>query len=102
LVLVILGVAVVTFGFFGGHSVASSWVGLRAREAKAQAAALYLFFYYLGSSVAGSAGGVFWDHAGWKGVAAFVAVLLLIALSIAVTTRGKSGNSSRDREAKAS
>jgi hypothetical protein len=44
--LVIAGVAVVTFGFFGGHSVASSWVGLRATHAKAQAAALYLFFYY--------------------------------------------------------
>ena len=86
LVLVILGIAVVTFGFFGGHSVASSWVGLRAREAKAQAAALYLFFYYLGSSVAGSAGGVFWDTAGWKGVAGFVAAMLVVAISIALAT----------------
>ena len=29
----------VTFGFFGAHSVVSSWVGLRAKHAKAQAAA---------------------------------------------------------------
>ena len=86
LALVILGIAVVTFGFFGGHSVASSWVGLRAREAKAQAAALYLFFYYLGSSVAGSAGGVFWDIARWRGVAGFVAALLAVAVSIALMT----------------
>src|SRR4029077_19478483 len=62
LAFVIGGIAVVTFGFFGGHSVASSWVGLRASHAKAQAAALYLFFYYLGSSVAGSGGGLFWDR----------------------------------------
>jgi YNFM family putative membrane transporter len=86
LLLVVFGIAVVTFGFFGGHSVASSWVGLRAHHAKAQAAALYLFFYYLGSSVAGSAGGVFWDLGGWKGVVGFVAALLIVALSIALFT----------------
>jgi YNFM family putative membrane transporter len=86
LLVVVLGIAVVTFGFFGGHSVASSWVGLRAHEAKAQAAALYLFFYYLGSSVAGSAGGIFWDMAGWWGVVAFVAALLIVALAIALAT----------------
>jgi len=86
LLLVVVGIAVVTFGFFGGHSVASSWVGLRAHHAKAQAAALYLFFYYLGSSVAGSAGGVFWDMGGWKGVVGFVAALLVVALSIALGT----------------
>jgi YNFM family putative membrane transporter len=86
LVVVIFGIAVITFGFFGGHSVASSWVGLRAREAKAQAAALYLFFYYLGSSVAGSAGGVFWDLAAWKGVVGFVAALLIVAVLMALLT----------------
>ncbi|HEV8216136.1 MAG TPA: MFS transporter [Gemmatimonadaceae bacterium] len=90
LLFVVLGIAVITFGFFGGHSVASSWVGLRAHQAKAQAAALYLFFYYLGSSVAGSAGGVFWDAAGWRGVAGFVAALLVVAVSIAlITTRAE-------------
>jgi YNFM family putative membrane transporter len=82
--LVILGIATVTFGFFGAHSVASSWVGLRARHAKAQAAALYLFFYYLGSSVAGAAGGVFWGWARWPGVAGFVAGMLAVALGIAI------------------
>ncbi len=83
---VVLGIATVTFGFFGGHSVASSWVGLRATSAKAQAAALYLFFYYMGSSVAGSAGGVFWDHWRWNGVAAFVAALLVAAVSVGAAT----------------
>src|SRR6185437_14372464 len=43
LVFVVVGIVAVTFGFFGGHSVASSWVGLRVKHAKAQAAALYLF-----------------------------------------------------------
>jgi len=76
LICVIVGIAVVTFGFFGGHSVASSWIGVRATHAKAQAAALYLFCYYMGASVGGSVGGIFWDMARWPGVAAYIAVLL--------------------------
>ncbi len=88
LALVIAGVAVVTFGFFGGHSVASSWVGLRATHAKAQAAALYLFFYYLGSSVVGSTGGLFWDRWRWPGVAAFVAALSVTSFVVAVGLSG--------------
>ena len=82
---VIAGVALVTIGFFAAQSVASSWIGIRAREAKAQASALYLFFYYMGASIAGSLGGFFWTAYAWNGVAAFLAVLLIIALVIANT-----------------
>ena len=79
---IVLGIATVTFGFFGGHSVASSWVGLRAHTAKAQASALYLFFYYTGSSLAGGVGGLFWERWRWPGVAGFVAGMLVIGLAI--------------------
>jgi MFS transporter, YNFM family, putative membrane transport protein len=82
LLLVVVGVATITFGFFGGHSVASSWVGLEARHAKAQAAALYLFFYYVGSSVAGAVGGIFWGRWRWVGVVGFVVAMLVVALAI--------------------
>lgn len=85
--LVVLGIALVTFGFFASHSIASSWVGARARAARAQAAALYLFLYYLGSSIVGSVGGLFWAHAGWPGVVAMIVVLLAIALAIASALR---------------
>ncbi len=84
LVFVVLGLSTVTFGFFGGHSVASSWVGLRASAAKAQAAALYLFFYYIGSSVAGSAGGTAWDHWRWPGVELFLAGLVVLSIVVAL------------------
>lgn len=80
LALIALGVVAVTFGFFGGHSIASSWVGRRGGAAKAQAASMYLFCYYLGSSVAGAAGGVFYSTHGWNGVVAFVGLLLLVGL----------------------
>ena len=81
---VIVGVALLTFGFFGAHSIASAWVGRRARRAKAQAAALYLFLYYVGSSVIGSLGGVFWQRHGWEGVVTLVSVLLGAALIISL------------------
>lgn len=84
LVLKIIGIAIFTFGFFGSHSIASSWVGQRARTEKAQASSLYLFFYYSGSSLAGSAGGFFWTQYGWGGVIGFIIILLLFAFPLSV------------------
>ncbi len=81
--LVVLGIVAVTFGFFGGHSIASSWVGRRAGAAKAQASSMYLFSYYMGSSLAGASGGLFYATHGWNGVVSFVTVLLLAGLLIA-------------------
>jgi YNFM family putative membrane transporter len=80
--LVIAGIAVVTIGFFGAHSIASAWVGRRGATARGQAAAWYLFFYYMGSSVLGSAGGIAWTHYGWHGVVVFCVLLSLIALIV--------------------
>ncbi|MDP9154331.1 MFS transporter [Caballeronia sp. M23-90] len=77
---VIVGIACMTFGFFAGHSVASGWVGLLAKGAKGQAAALYLLAYYIGSSVLGSWGGHFWTIDGWRGVTGLVFVLLVIGV----------------------
>ncbi len=80
----IFGVALVTVGFFAGHSIASSWIGLRAANARAQASALYLFFYYAGSSLAGWSGGWALSVAGWPGVAGFVALLTCLACAVAL------------------
>lgn len=77
---IISGVALFTCGFFSIHTIASSWVGRRAATAKAQAASLYLFFYYLGSSISGTAGGFFWMYFSWTGVALLICVLVCLAL----------------------
>ena len=77
---IVAGVAVLTFGFFGAHAIASGWVGQKALNAKAQASALYLLCYYLGSSIGGSAGGIAYSYAYWPGLVATVAGLLLLAL----------------------
>ncbi|WFA19456.1 MFS transporter [Paenibacillus mucilaginosus] len=74
------GLPVVTFGFFGSHSIASAWVGRRARRDRAQASSLYLFFYYAGSSIGGTTAGAFWSSLGWGGVVGMTAGFLLTAL----------------------
>jgi YNFM family putative membrane transporter len=84
---IVAGIAMLTFGFFGGHSIASSWVGKRAGVAKAHASSFYLFSYYMGSSIAGSVGGLAWTLAGWNGVVAYVVVLVLAGLAVALKLR---------------
>ena len=79
--LVVLGVAVMTAGFFVVHGVASGWVPVRAAAggvAAAQAASLYLFAYYLGSSVFGGLVGRVWVTGAWPAVVAMVLALLVV------------------------
>jgi YNFM family putative membrane transporter len=82
--LIISGVLVMTFGFFGAHSIASSWVSYRAHAAKAQASSLYLFSYYMGSSILGSLGGFVWTWAAWPGIVEAVAGTTILALMISL------------------
>ncbi len=83
------GMMLFTAGFFAAHSVASGWIGPRARRAKGQASSLYLFSYYLGSSLAGTLGGVFWHKFGWQGIAVFIALLLVVALLVGLRLRSR-------------
>lgn len=78
--LIFIGMLLFSAGFFAAHSVASSWIGPRAKRARGQASSLYLFSYYLGSSIAGTLGGVFWHNWGWNGVGGFIAAMLVLAL----------------------
>lgn len=84
LVLKIIGIALLTFGFFGCHSIISSWIGKIATHDKAQASSLYLLFYYVGSSVGGTAGGTFWSSYGWHGVVAMIVCFLVLAFFISI------------------
>ncbi len=79
LVAIIVGLALFTLGFFAAHAVASGQVGAHAKGAKAQASALYLCAYYLGSSVVGYAAGYVWEHSGWLPLMAVLAALFVLA-----------------------
>lgn len=76
---VVVGVVVFTIGFFGTHSVASAWVGAMATQARGQASSLYLFSYYMGSSLSGTAGGFFYDLWDWGGVVLLILLLIAVA-----------------------
>jgi len=76
---IVVGIVVFTIGFFGAHSVASAWVGFLASHSRAQASSLYLFSYYLGSSVSGTGGGFFYDIWGWTGVVFLILTLIGVA-----------------------
>lgn len=83
LAVIIAGVALFTFGFFAAHSVASSWVGRRARHSKSLASATYLTTYYLGASSMGWLGGLAWQAGAWNGVLGFLAVSWLGCAALA-------------------
>lgn len=86
LYLIVIGIAAVTTGYFIAHSLASSSVGLEAKQVKGHATALYLLFYYLGSSIIGSAGGWFWQYGGWHAVVYLCVSLVFIAMCVILTT----------------
>ena len=79
---IVAGIAMVTFGFFGTHAVASAWVGQLGRRSKGHASALYLFSFYAGLSVLGSSGGWFWQRFGWDGIVGLAAFLASAALGL--------------------
>uniref|UniRef100_A4XWL7 Major facilitator superfamily MFS_1 n=1 Tax=Ectopseudomonas mendocina (strain ymp) TaxID=399739 RepID=A4XWL7_ECTM1 len=79
----VVGLALFTLGFFAAHAVASGQVGAHAKGAKAQASALYLCAYYLGSSLVGYVGGYVWEHAGWLALLAVLASLFGLAGALA-------------------
>jgi YNFM family putative membrane transporter len=88
---VVVGIVIFTIGFFGAHSVASAWVGFLAPHSRAQASSLYLFFYYLGSSISGTGGGFFYSLWEWPGVVLLILLLTGVAgiagIRLAVLTR---------------
>ena len=88
--LVVAGLAVLTIGFFAVHGVVSGWVPTRAHAggvAAGQAASLYLFAYYLGSSVFGSVTGQAWTLGGWPGVVVLAGGLVIVTGLLALLLR---------------
>jgi YNFM family putative membrane transporter len=84
LAVVLVGLVLATMGFFAAHAVASGSVGREAPMGRAQASSLYNLFYYVGSSLFGWLGGVFFVAAGWAGTAGMIAGLAVVAGAIAI------------------
>ncbi|WP_248783755.1 MFS transporter [Actinoalloteichus caeruleus] len=91
LLVVVVGLVVLTAGFFASHATANGWLGRRsAHWARGQAAAVYWLSYYLGSSVGGTLGGLAYGAWGWPGTVAVVCPWFLVA-ALGVAVLGRAG-----------
>ncbi|WP_046729806.1 MFS transporter [Streptomyces humi] len=84
--LVLLGLVLITAGFFAGHAVASSAVSHTATHGRAQASALYQSAYYIGSSAGSTVGALAFHAEGWSGTVGIG--LLAIAGVVTITVLG--------------
>jgi MFS transporter, YNFM family, putative membrane transport protein len=82
---IVVGLAIMTFGFFAAHACLSTMVGRRGGESKGRTVALYLIAYYIGSSLLGAGLGHAWSALGWHGIAG--AALTAIGLSALLLRR---------------
>lgn len=80
---ILLGLLVLTAGFFAAHAMASGWTPALAKTGSAQAAALYNLFYYIGSSLIGWCGGIVFQSLGWNALALMVMILAGLAMALA-------------------
>ena len=85
LAVVVVGLLLLTAGFFAAHATASAWVGARATTGRAQATALYNVAYYSGSALVGWVLGYAWSGPGWVGVVGAVTGLTAVAVVVALT-----------------
>jgi MFS transporter, YNFM family, putative membrane transport protein len=78
---VVLGIAMITAGFFAGHGIVSGWAASagQGRQAASQASAFYMLAYYLGSSVFGALGTNVWESGRWPALALMAGALFLTA-----------------------
>jgi YNFM family putative membrane transporter len=83
---VLLGLVLITAGFFAGHAVASSAVGGTASHGRAQASALYQSAYYVGSSAGSTVGAMAFHAGGWAGTVGVG--LLAVAGVVGITVLG--------------
>ncbi|MDH6580119.1 MFS transporter [Kitasatospora sp. MAP5-34] len=78
----LLGLVLITAGFFAGHATASSSVGRTATKGRAQASALYLIAYYLGNSIGGTIGADAYHRIGWDGAATVGLTAMTLAAAV--------------------
>ncbi|WP_158318817.1 MFS transporter [Robertmurraya kyonggiensis] len=89
LVYVVCGLSLVCLGFFIVHSLVSAWVGTTATHHKSGATSFYLFSYYMGTTIGGTAVGGVWSQFGWFGVVAISVILPAISGLLFMTVARK-------------
>lgn len=85
LTVIVAGLAMLSSGVFVTQTANSSHLRVAAPAgARVTAAGLYLTCYYLGGTAAGVIPGIFWAIGKWPACVAFIVVMQLVALAIAL------------------
>lgn len=87
LVVVVMGLCMLCFGFFTAHSLTASFVSKTAVHLKGSASSLYLVAYYVGVASGSTLIGPLWDSFKWNGIIivnSTLPILYLIFLLIAL------------------
>ncbi|XBC39228.1 MAG: MFS transporter [Buchnera aphidicola (Nurudea shiraii)] len=84
IILIILGLLLFSAGFFSAHSVISTWIGQYSKYGRGYISSIYLFSYYLGSSVLGTISGFFWTLQKWLGISIFLTIILFIGIVLVI------------------
>ncbi|HEX4723359.1 MAG TPA: MFS transporter [Pseudonocardiaceae bacterium] len=87
LAVLVVGLVVLTSGFFALHALASGWVSARSAALGVQGSDVYLCAFYLGSSVGGSVGGLAFGAGGWTGVTWYIGAFTLVIIGLGLVLR---------------
>jgi YNFM family putative membrane transporter len=84
LAVLVLGLIVLTAGFFAVHALASGWVSARSARLGVQGSAVYMCAFYGGASLGGYLGGLAFGAAGWTGVTWYIGAFTLVVVALGV------------------
>ena len=85
---VIAGLAICSSGVFVTQAAANTYIGVAADRSRAAAVGLYVACYYTGGAFGGFVPGMLWQHGGWPGCVALVAVMQLATVLFALAYWG--------------
>lgn len=91
LLFALLGMAILTIGFFVAHATASGWVAQRGHYQRGHATAFYLSSFYVGSSIVGGTAGIAWHAGHWTGVGLYIFAMMSLAVVVALWIRRRVG-----------
>ncbi|CAM5218746.1 YNFM family putative membrane transporter OS=Ureibacillus acetophenoni OX=614649 GN=SAMN05877842_109134 PE=3 SV=1 [Ureibacillus acetophenoni] len=81
LIILVIGMCVLCFGFFTAHALTATSVNRTAQHLKGSASSLYLVSYYIGVASGSTLIGPVWEFWSWGGIIATTTVLPLIYLT---------------------
>lgn len=95
---VLVGLVIMTAGFFAAHAIASGWAPARADPiTRAQTSSLYYLGYYGGSSLFGWCLGLVFAALGWAGLVVGVLIMCAVAASSALLSLRAGGTTDAAR-----